>query len=128
MMTHKRTHFSASVKEGYKFSCNICGKELYSKWGVLRHKQSFHNDRFPHQCKICGKKYKVDVTLKRHLLTHGEPRFRCKVCCFLITLYLFSNYLVLRNQIMLCYLFGYKTGFSLSRMTTNNRISPMEFC
>ena len=26
------------------------------------------------------------------------------------------------------YLFGYKTGFSLSRMSTNNQISPMQFC
>ena len=29
---------------------------------------------------------------------------------------------------MLPYLFGYKTGLSLSRMTTNNQISPMQFC
>ena len=26
------------------------------------------------------------------------------------------------------YLFGYKTGLSLSRMSTNNQISPMQFC
>ena len=26
------------------------------------------------------------------------------------------------------YLFGYKTGLSLSRISTNNQISPMQFC
>ena len=26
------------------------------------------------------------------------------------------------------YLFGYKTGLSLSRKSTNNQISPMQFC
>ena len=26
------------------------------------------------------------------------------------------------------YLFGYKMGLSLSRMSTNNQISPMQFC
>ena len=26
------------------------------------------------------------------------------------------------------YLFGYKTGFPLSRLTTNNKISPMKCC
>ena len=29
---------------------------------------------------------------------------------------------------LLPYLFGYKTGLSLSRMSTNNQISPMQFC
>ena len=32
------------------------------------------------------------------------------------------------HYLELPYLFGYKTGLSLSRMSTNNQISPMQFC
>ena len=32
------------------------------------------------------------------------------------------------NRSVIPYLFGYKTGLSLSRMSTNNQISPMQFC
>ena len=31
-------------------------------------------------------------------------------------------------SIKFSYLFGYKTGFSLHRMTKNNQVSPMKFC
>ena len=32
------------------------------------------------------------------------------------------------NYLAIPYLFSYKTGFPLSRMTTNNYICPMKFC
>lgn len=84
LISHKRSH--PSMREGSRTNCNICGKELNNTYSVIRHKQSFHNDEFPHECKICGKKYKVELTLRRHLVTHGEPIYRCKLCdygCYL---------------------------------------------
>ena len=38
-----------------------------------------------------------------------------------------SNYFTLMKY-LIPYLFGYKTGLSLSRMSTNNQIGPMQFC
>ena len=80
-MKHKKTH---TIKKAAP--CDICGKILNTSWTLLRHKQSRHGQVFPYQCKLCQKRFKVELTLKRHMRVHGDPSFFCKVC-EIVTLY-----------------------------------------
>ena len=58
-------------------------------------------------------------------VAHYEPPHQEPPC---LQIQLFSSLKNDLTDIFLPYLFGYKTGLSLSRMSTNNQINPMQFC
>ena len=74
---HQRVH--TGVKE---WGCDACGKQLVSKESLWRHRQVFHQDDRPYGCTQCEKKFKSKDTVKKHMLKHGERKFKCEVSIF----------------------------------------------
>ena len=84
MLKHGNKGFQKNItgkkkKKGKFPNCDICGQLLFSWEGVARHKLSFHSDARPHECTICGSKFKLKESLKKHEQIHGEPVHKCEV-------------------------------------------------
>lgn len=76
LQSHK--HRMHSTKK--KHACNVCGKLLRTKNGLLTHHQ-IHSGQRRFECKICGKKFVQAVNLETHARIHsGEKPYVCKTC------------------------------------------------
>ncbi|XP_053382432.1 uncharacterized protein LOC128549542 isoform X2 [Mercenaria mercenaria] len=66
----------------FKYQCNVCGRLLKSKTGLIAHTRIFHAKNaevFP--CTKCGKVFKQKGNLRSHMYSHSKARnFKCDVC------------------------------------------------
>jgi len=58
-----------------------CNRTFYHSTVLKRHIRVHHEESNPFECKICGKKFKYNQSLRRHEMQHGEERpFMCEIC------------------------------------------------
>nr|XP_017023944.1 zinc finger protein weckle [Drosophila kikkawai] len=74
-----RTHKHEMHGAPKRFVCDCCGKGLKTSTLLAEHKL-VHTDAKPCKCTVCDAAFKNKARLRVHLETHGEPRFKCKIC------------------------------------------------
>ncbi|CAK8697832.1 unnamed protein product [Clavelina lepadiformis] len=69
-----------STKKLCHHRCNICGKVFKAQYNLTRH-MPVHTGARPFLCKVCGKGFRQASTLCRHKIIHTEEKpHKCKVC------------------------------------------------
>jgi len=66
-----------------RYMCTVCGNALCSQGALNYHLKTVHSDPsdcISYACEICGKIFKTEPHLKRHVGTHNPPTVRCPIC------------------------------------------------
>ena len=67
-------------KSTSEFKCDLCMKQLSSKWSLTCHKRR-HRGHKPHECHLCDYKTVEKSHLDIHIRTHtGEKPYHCPLC------------------------------------------------
>lgn len=75
-----QTHMNAKHLKIPIYKCEICGKECYTKEAVRVHK-IYHANLQQYKCKYCGNGYNTLNDCTRHERIHLDERpFKCKLC------------------------------------------------
>lgn len=77
-----KEHITCVHYKIFKYQCNVCGRLLKSKTGLIAHTRIFHAKNaevFP--CTKCGKVFKQKGNLRSHMYSHSKTRnFKCDMC------------------------------------------------
>jgi len=73
-----RSHISA--KHDLKHKCSECDHKARHKSDLELHFTRKHTDGKSHICTECGIALKTKETLRNHLFSHGERKFKCEFC------------------------------------------------
>ncbi|XP_024938889.1 zinc finger protein 157 isoform X3 [Cephus cinctus] len=70
-----------TICERVSYKCNTCEKVILTKRGFLRHIR-IHLDKRPCKCEHCGKCYRIEQDLARHIrdVHEGLKRYVCDIC------------------------------------------------
>nr|CAD7423015.1 unnamed protein product [Timema monikensis] len=79
-----RLHFVKYIKKEGKtakiFECGLCGKEFRHQYTLMRHLPT-HTDERNFKCNACGKCFRQMSTLSQHRAIHSDARpYVCEVC------------------------------------------------
>jgi len=79
-----RLHFIKYVKkEGTTikyWECGICGKEFKHQYTLMRH-LPIHTDERNYKCDVCGLSFRQLSTLKQHKMRHSDAKpYVCEIC------------------------------------------------
>lgn len=75
-----RIHLKKKHVPDNRFVCDLCGKKLYSKSGLVDH-MNVHQGLKPHKCEFCGVGFANSTTLRLHVRRHtGHRPYKCKLC------------------------------------------------
>ncbi|CAG9823423.1 unnamed protein product [Phaedon cochleariae] len=80
--TFKRDEYLAHYKQLHRFECDICNKRMSSGYGFQYHIKIHQNDK-KYVCTFegCTRSFLLKDILKKHMLTHTEPRtYPCHLC------------------------------------------------
>lgn len=85
---HKKSCTCTGVKQSRSSSnqksyvlCDLCGANLSSKSALKQHHIYMHSDHPKQMCQDCGKCFKTEATLKRHIKTaHQDGKIRSYSC------------------------------------------------
>ncbi|XP_076637569.1 uncharacterized protein LOC143349863 isoform X2 [Colletes latitarsis] len=63
------------------YKCDTCKKIIFTKRGFLRHIR-VHFDKRPCKCDLCGKSYRIEQDLARHVrdVHEGLKKYACDIC------------------------------------------------
>ncbi|KAG7200189.1 hypothetical protein KM043_000623 [Ampulex compressa] len=63
------------------YECELCGKTMLTKRGFLRHTR-VHTGKRPCVCAACGKSYRIEQDLARHVrdVHEGLKKYPCDIC------------------------------------------------
>ena len=77
-----KEHITCVHYKIFKYQCNVCGRLLKSKTGLIAHTRIFHaknSEAFP--CTKCKKVFKQKGNLRSHMYSHSKERnFKCDIC------------------------------------------------
>ena len=69
-----------SAREGLKYQCIECGKQLSSAWSLNSHKQAIH-EGIKYNCELCKHQSTTKGSLARHIRAfHDEVKYPCHLC------------------------------------------------
>ncbi|XP_063225719.1 zinc finger and BTB domain-containing protein 24-like isoform X2 [Bacillus rossius redtenbacheri] len=79
-----RLHFVKYMKKDGKtikiWECGLCGKEFRHQYTLMRHLPT-HTDERNYTCTVCGKSFRQMSTLSQHRAIHSDARpYVCEVC------------------------------------------------
>lgn len=75
-----RRHVNSVHKNIRNYKCDICEKTFFRAATRDEHLKRHYEPNL--QCTYCPKKFKAELDLRKHELTHtGEKQFFCPVCC-----------------------------------------------
>ena len=76
-----KTPEKRSVNQEDGHMCELCGGRYESKEKLVKHVKWKHQERnYDFQCSKCLKKFQSKFMLKRHFVTHEDPKFKCEYC------------------------------------------------
>ena len=86
-------HIQTVHFNNYKHTCDECGYRTQHNVNYLKHLRKHTGER-PLKCPKCGKGFKQDNSLKRHMAIHLERPYKCEICLktFLLDLALRIHY------------------------------------
>ncbi|XP_003491382.1 zinc finger protein 2 homolog isoform X2 [Bombus impatiens] len=69
------------INDRVSYKCETCKKVIFTKRGFLRHIR-VHFDKRPCKCDICGKSYRIEQDLARHIrdVHEGLKKYACDIC------------------------------------------------
>lgn len=69
------------INDRVSFKCDTCKKVIFTKRGFLRHIR-VHFDKRPCKCDLCGKSYRIEQDLARHIrdVHEGLKKYTCDIC------------------------------------------------
>ncbi|XP_076657633.1 uncharacterized protein LOC143361826 isoform X2 [Halictus rubicundus] len=69
------------INDRVTYKCHTCGKAIFTKRGFLRHIR-VHSDKRPCRCDQCGKSYRIEQDLARHVrdVHEGLKKYACDIC------------------------------------------------
>lgn len=76
-MLHKH---QATHSEDRPFKCPQCPATFKLKGDLHSHEKKTHTTHGPVACHICGKLYKVQSTLRKHMVKHNGQDIKCPHC------------------------------------------------
>lgn len=79
-----RLHFIKYVKKDGTtikyWECGICGKEFKHQYTLMRH-LPIHTDERNYKCDVCGLSFRQLSTLKQHKMRHSDAKpYVCEIC------------------------------------------------
>jgi KRAB domain-containing zinc finger protein len=74
-------NFHHCINPSVPLTCDICGKQFFHRHTLKLHR-NWHDNPFPHSCKLCDKKFKHTSRLYEHVRRHhtGEKPHGCTYC------------------------------------------------
>lgn len=69
------------INHRISYKCGTCKKVIFTKRGFLRHIR-VHFDKRPCKCDLCGKSYRIEQDLARHIrdVHEGLKKYACDIC------------------------------------------------
>ena len=69
------------INDRVSYKCDTCKKIIFTKRGFLRHIR-VHSDKRPCKCDLCGKSYRIEQDLARHIrdVHEGLKKYACDIC------------------------------------------------
>ncbi|XP_068981736.1 zinc finger protein 883-like isoform X2 [Bombus flavifrons] len=69
------------INDRVSYKCETCKKVIFTKRGFLRHIR-VHFDKRPCKCDLCGKSYRIEQDLARHIrdVHEGLKKYACDIC------------------------------------------------
>ena len=65
------------------FPCTLCSEWFQRKMHLIKHVRALHSAEAPHECSICGERFKAQAYLRQHVQKHIDERpFHCDLCPF----------------------------------------------
>lgn len=78
--TDDRELFLNEYDQKKPYKCNICGREVVSRYNLKRH-MMIHTGEKPHHCEICHKRFREYSDVRKHKKVHTTRiEFSCKIC------------------------------------------------
>ncbi|XP_035904951.1 transcription factor grauzone-like [Anopheles stephensi] len=81
---HKLYHLKQHKKRHERVRCTICGKVLAGELGLKGHMQKMHGNDNKQICPTCGKEFRCNLAMERHLKAHlgtlTIERVQCDQC------------------------------------------------
>ncbi|XP_071523977.1 uncharacterized protein [Panulirus ornatus] len=61
-------------------TCETCGVECGSVSSLYIHLRANHPGMFPHQCRVCGRRFSIEASAREHERRHAVGELQCPAC------------------------------------------------
>ncbi len=73
-------HDAAKNAGDRQYQCHECSQTFVDKGKLKRHMMGKHSEQAPFVCNLCGKSFRWEYTMRRHIETHGPRKYKCDFC------------------------------------------------